>query len=127
MQFTHLSWKYQLPDPSVIKKECRSNHKSYYYSHKRIIGLLSISLFCLTAGELKAETWQVKYSTLLPSNSGSQVYDVGSDKRGNTIVVGRTFGGLQLKNPLKATRDGQTDGFVIKFNSLGQVVFSTYL
>ncbi len=63
---------------------------------------------------------------------GGSAYDSGSsikiDSTGNFVIMGVTFSSnLPTKNAYQPNNKGQEDIFVTKFNSLGQLLFSTYL
>ncbi|MHA2037864.1 MAG: SBBP repeat-containing protein [Promethearchaeota archaeon] len=71
----------------------------------------------------------ILFSTFLGGNQGEGGYNIALDYENNIIVTGFTLSDdFPLKNPLQDEILGdQRDIFVTKFNSTGQIIFSTYL
>lgn len=71
----------------------------------------------------------ILFSTLLGGSEGDGGYNIGLDYESNLIITGYTLSDdFPLKNALQDEILGdQRDIFITKFNSTGQIIFSTYL
>jgi len=81
--------------------------------------------------KFSADGSSLVFSTFLGGKSNDQPLDLGmgvaADAAGNTYVTGTTFSrDFPLKNALR-NQLGTVDAFVTKFDSVGKVVYSTFL
>lgn len=77
--------------------------------------------------KLSAKLDTLSYSTYLGGSSLDWGYGIATDDDGTAYVVGTTFAGGLLPNPLYTFQGGSRDGFVIKLSDAGSPVYSTYL
>jgi hypothetical protein len=67
------------------------------------------------------------WATYLGGSGNETTYDMAVSPTGNVYVVGGTLSANWVSNGYDTTYGGNDDGFVIKLNSDGQTVWSTYL
>jgi hypothetical protein len=72
---------------------------------------------------------QLKFSTFYGGTSSEDIHDVTTDADGNVIGVGGSFSNNLNTSAgcMQASSNGGMDVYVIKFDSLGNRLFSTYL
>jgi hypothetical protein len=72
---------------------------------------------------------QLKFSTFYGGTSSEDIHDVATDADGNVIGVGGSFSNNLNTSAgcMQASSNGGMDVYVIKFDSLGNRLFSTYL
>ena len=64
----------------------------------------------------------------LPGNYSELGLGIAMDSVGNALLTGQTDSiGFPTLQPLKANKEGFTDGFLLKMSSAGALLFSTYL
>src|ERR1035441_8486015 len=70
----------------------------------------------------------LSFSTYFGGNNSVRATAVAADSSGNTYITGLTAANnLPVKSAVQATFGGATDAFVAKFDSLGALVYCTYL
>ena len=82
-------------------------------------------------------TGEVLFSTYLGSDGNDDIHTIATDAQGNIYVGGATNGEPRSsQNPygfpisadaVQPTLGGSSDGFIIKFDAAGQLVYSTYI
>jgi hypothetical protein len=66
-------------------------------------------------------------STYFGGTNSDVAYDVAIDTNGNRFVTGYSYSSdFPTKSPLQGSLNGQTDGYLAKFDAQGGLVFSTY-
>lgn len=78
---------------------------------------------CTTKGAL---VYAFGADTLVVPGAGIQPFDVASDSSGNTIVVGEFFGSVGIGKATFVAK-GNSDGFVLKLDPTGQLIWFTAL
>ena len=67
------------------------------------------------------------WSTYLGGSSGEYGYGIAADADGNVLITGRTQSSGWVSGGWLSTLDGSSDGFVVKLNSSGGHVWSSYV
>ncbi|MBI2272091.1 MAG: PKD domain-containing protein, partial [Bacteroidetes bacterium] len=67
------------------------------------------------------------YSTYLGGNTDDQGLGIGFNSANEVVVSGSTKGNFPTVNAYDAAFGGGVDGYVVKFNAAGTVLYSTYL
>ena len=71
---------------------------------------------------------QIVFSTFLGGNSVEEAHDLITDSQNNVYLVGNTqSGNFPVINEFNNTNSGASDIFVAKYNSVGNLTYSTYL
>jgi hypothetical protein len=102
-----------------------SNFTTTFNSPQQIFGGVSDTIIL----ELSHNCSDILFSTFLGGSEGDGGYNIALDYESNIILTGYTVSDdFPLKNALQDEILGdQRDMYVTKFNSTGQIIFSTYL
>ncbi len=95
----------------------------------RIIVLITHAIFILFNGV--GQTESISYSTFFGGDGGEQLYDMCVDSDGNTIISGRVYCDNINNFPFLFASDencgGDLDAIIAKFDTTGEILFSTLL
>lgn len=65
---------------------------------------------------------------IIGGSDNERLYDVAVDAAGNVYAVGETFSAdFPVLGGIQSTRNGAQDAFIVKLDSSGQLLYSTYL
>ena len=82
----------------------------------------------LSSSSIQTNHFGLNFSTYFGGNSSDFGSSIAVDSAGNSYVTGSTSSSnFPTKNAYNATYGGAYDAFITKFNSIGGLVFSTYL
>ena len=68
------------------------------------------------------------WATLLGGSNGASPYDLAADSVGNAYVIGYTHStDFPVKSGFQMTHKGDRDGFIVKLDNNGQILWSSFL